>query len=159
MRGLKCSVYEGGLKVPTLVRWPGHIEAGRSSDLISSFQDWMPTLLEVAGTECPQGLDGISLVPTLEGKGEQAEHEALYFEYGGQQALRAGRWKAVRRKLHKGNLETELYDLEADPAEAKNLARSRPEVLARMVALLESSRTPSKQFPLPGIDKPVDNKK
>jgi arylsulfatase len=159
MRGLKCSVYEGGLKVPTLVRWPGHIEAGRSSDLISSFQDWMPTLLEVAGTECPQGLDGISLVPTLEGKGEQAEHEALYFEYGGQQALRAGRWKAVRRKLHKGNLETELYDLEADPAEAKNLARSRPEVLARMVALLESSRTPSKQFPLPGIDKPANNKK
>ena len=152
MRGLKCSVYEGGLKVPTLVRWPKHVTAGSSSDLPSAFQDWMPTLLEIAQVQSPTGLDGISLLPTLEGAGEQAKHEALYFEYAGQQALRAGRWKAVRRKLRQGNLVTELYDLEADPKESQDLADQEPEVLARMVGLLNSSRSPSTIFPLPGID-------
>lgn len=155
MRGLKCSVYEGGLKVPTLVRWPGQIEPKTSSDLMSSFQDWMPTLLEIAGGQCPKNLDGISMLPTMTGEGDQELHKALYFEYAGQQALRSGRWKAVRRKLRKGNLATELYDLVNDPAESHDLAREKPKVLARMVSLLESERTPSTNFPLPGIDKPI----
>ena len=152
MRGLKCSVHEGGIRVPFIARWPGHIEAGSTSDHVSAFQDILPTVLELTGQEPHEGIDGISLAPTLTGRGEQAEHELLYWEYGNQQALRAGDWKAVRKKLKQGDKSIEIYDLASDPAETTNLSGERPEVLARMEARLEESRFPAEGFPIPTLD-------
>jgi len=152
MRGLKCSVHEGGIRVPFIARWPGHIEAGSTSDHVSAFQDILPTVLELTGQAPHEGIDGISLASTLTGRGEQAEHELLYWEYGNQQALRAGDWKAVRKKLKQGDKSIEIYDLASDPAETTNLSGERPEVLARMEALLEESRFPSEVFPIPTLD-------
>ncbi|NQV25619.1 MAG: arylsulfatase, partial [Rhodopirellula sp.] len=118
LRGLKGSLYEGGVRVPTLVRWPGHVAAGSASDRISGFEDWMPTLLELteATVKAPAEIDGISLAPTLLGK-QQEERPFLYREfpsYGGQQTIRVGDWKAVRQNMTKGNLKIELYNIAND---------------------------------------------
>ena len=156
MRGLKCSVHEGGIKVPTVASWPGRITAGSSSSFASAFEDWLPTLLDVAGAQPRGATDGVSLVPTLTGRGQQVPHDHLYWEYAGQQAVRQGRWKAVRTRLRKGDLTTLLFDLESDPNEKRNVAKDEPEVLARMEALFLAARTPSEQFPLPAIDTPIE---
>ncbi|MFT7667501.1 MAG: arylsulfatase A [Planctomycetota bacterium] len=152
LRGLKCSVYEGGLRVPFLVRWPGHIEAGSNSEHISAFQDILPTLVEIAGGVAPVGIDGISLLPTLRDSGTQNEHELLYWEYAGKQAIRRGPWKAVRSKLRKGNLAIELYNLENDPNEGTDVAAKFPEIEQQMAALLKREHVPNSDFPLRGID-------
>ena len=152
MRGLKCSVHEGGIRVPFIASWPGHIEAGSVSDHVSAFHDILPTVLELTGQAPHEGIDGISFAATLTGEAEQAEHELLYWEYGNQQALRAGDWKAVRKKLKKHDMTTELYDLASDPEESNNLAKERPEVLARMESLMEEHRFPSEVFPIPALD-------
>lgn len=151
-RGLKGSMYEGGIRVPTIVRWPGRIAPGSTSNHPSGFQDWYPTLTEICAAEVPKDTDGLSLVPTLLGRGQQAEHEVLYWELGGKQALRAGRWKLVRNGIKGPNPKTELFDLERDPGESKNLAKAEPEVLARMLALADANRTPSPVFPQPMLD-------
>ncbi|MEX0716947.1 MAG: arylsulfatase, partial [Planctomycetaceae bacterium] len=137
-RGLKGSVYEGGLRAPLVVRWPRKIAAGRESDHVSAFQDVFPTLCNLAGAKSPEGLDGISFLPTLRGAKDQPEHEHLYWEffgYGGQQAVRLGNWKGVRRGLHKGDLELQLYDLSRDIAESKKVAADHPYVAARIRAI------------------------
>lgn len=141
LRGLKGSVFEGGLRVPLIARWPGRIPADSVSAHISAFQDLLPTLAEVARQPAPRDLDGISFLPTLLGEAEQAEHEALRFDfpgYGGQQAVRSGRWKAVRRGLKRDpDARWELYDLETDPAESKDLASERPKVVAELAERIE----------------------
>lgn len=153
LRGLKCSVYEGGLRVPFLVRWPGHVAPGATSALVSGFQDVLPTLAELCGADASGlELDGLSLAPTLLGSGVQEQHAHLYFEYAGQQALRAGRWKAVRRGLRRGDLTLELYDLELDPRESTDVATDHPEVVQRLAELLASEHEPSQVFPLPTVD-------
>ena len=152
MRGLKVSVYEGGIRVPFVVRWPGRVAAGTSSDHLSAFQDVMPTLAELVGAPAIEGLDGLSLVPTLLGEGEQQQHELLYWELGGQQAIRWGKWKGVRRGLKKGNTHLELYDLEAYPLESADVSAENPEVVQRLLELLAREHVPSEVFPLPTID-------
>jgi arylsulfatase A len=155
LSGLKCSVYEGGVRVPMIARWPGEIAAGTTTDHVSGFQDVLPTLVEVAGGEAPAGLDGLSFLPTLLGKGEQAEHAYLYWEYpevDGQQAVRMGRWKAVRRNLKKGTLVTALYDLETDIAEEHDVAAEHPDVVTQIEAIMSEARTPSEHFPIPVLD-------
>jgi arylsulfatase len=152
MRGLKCSVYEGGIRVPLIASWPGHIAPGSTSDHISAFEDILPTILELTSTAAHTGIDGISFAPTLTGAAAQPEHTHLYWEYGNQQALRAGDWKAVRRKLKKGDKAIEIYNLVSDPGERTDLSSTQPEVLARMQALLEASRFPSEVFPIPTLD-------
>lgn len=152
MRGLKVDVYEGGIRVPLLARWPGRIAAGSTSEHLSGFQDVLPTLLELAGEPAVEGLDGISLAPTLLGAGVQERHELLYWELGGQQAVRFGDWKAVRRNLRRGDTALELYDLANDPLESRDLAQERPRVAARAAALLEAARTPSADFPIEALD-------
>ncbi|MCA9073079.1 MAG: arylsulfatase, partial [Planctomycetaceae bacterium] len=112
LRGLKGSLYEGGVRVPTIVRWPGHVPPGTTSDRVSGFEDWMPTLLDLIGekTATPERIDGISLAPTLLGK-TQEPRPFLYREfpsYGGQQSVRVGDWKAIRQRMTRGNLEIEL---------------------------------------------------
>ena len=155
LRGMKGSLYEGGIRVPLIVRWPGQVKPGTTSDLPVAFWDMLPTLSDAAGIATPKSLDGISIVPTLTGKGEQPKHEFLYWEfpgYGGQQAVRAGNWKIVRQNMSKGLSDFELYDLEADPAESKNLAAEHPEVVKRLQLLAQQQHSPSQQFPLPSVD-------
>lgn len=151
-RGLKGSVYEGGIRVPTIVRWPGRVAPGSSSDYVSGFQDWFPTLAEACGAQTPAGLDGVSLIPTLTGGEGQEPHGPLVWELGPKAAIRLGRWKLIYSKLRSKQPKAELYDLEADPAESNDLADSEPEVLARMRSALIAERTPSAVFPQPWLD-------
>jgi arylsulfatase A-like enzyme len=156
LRGRKGSLYEGGLRVPLVVRWPGVIPADTRSPAVSGFEDWLPTLLELIGhaERTPSGLDGRSLASTLRG-GPPLERELLYREIPadrGQQALWVGRWKLVRRHLRPATAgdgpTTELFDLEADPTETNDLAAQHPEVATRLAAILDQQHEPSALFPL-----------
>jgi arylsulfatase A len=155
LRGMKGSLYEGGIRAPLIVRWPGHVKAGTTSDLPVAFWDLLPTLCDAAGIDTPKGLDGVSVLPTLTGLGEQVRHDFLYWEfpsYGGQQAVRAGQWKIVRQNLSKGSSAFELYDLTADPSETRNVADEHPDVVKRLEAVAREQHTPSDLFPLPSVD-------
>ena len=157
LRGLKGSLYEGGVRVPTIVRWPGKVKAGSQSDFISGFEDWIPTLLDLVGskTKAPKNIDGISLSETLFGK-SQPQRALLYREfpsYGGQQTIRVGDWKAVRQKMTRGNLKTELYNIAKDIGEKNDVAAQNREVVARLENLMDQEHVPSKMFPLKPIDK------
>ncbi len=154
LRGLKGSLYEGGIRVPMVVRWPGQVAAGSTTDHVSGFHDVLPTLAEVAGAESP-ACDGKSFLPTLTG-GSQEAHEALYWEIGSKQAMRMGRWKAVRTGLKKGNTTIQLFDLESDIGEQKNVASKHPDIVARMSDLMDTYHEPSEIFPLPTIDYKVE---
>ena len=112
LRGLKGSLYEGGVRVPGIVRWPGRVSTGSVSDRISGFEDWMPTLLDLIGASksIPRDIDGISLAPTLLGKQQEAR-PFLYREfpsYGGQQSIRVGNWKAIRQNMGAGQAENRV---------------------------------------------------
>ena len=100
LRGMKRDLYEGGVRVPMIVRWPGTAPAGTTSDHVGYFGDLMATAAELAGVECPENTDSISFVPTITGDADQqVEHDYLYWEFyerGGKQGVRAGNWKAVR---------------------------------------------------------------
>ena len=116
----------------------------------------MPTLLDLIGAAeaTPSDIDGISLAPTLLGQ-PQKERPFLYREfpgYGGQQSIRVGDWKAIRQKMNKGRLVTELYNLAEDSGEQNNLAAERPEIVAQLEQLMEREHTPSELFPLKPID-------
>lgn len=158
LRGLKGSLYEGGVRVPAIVRWPGRVPAGAVSDRVSGFEDWLPTILELVGAadSIPEQLDGISLAPTLLGK-KQKPRPFLYREfpgYGGQQSIRVGDWKAIRTNLNAGNVKVELYDLSQDPGERRDVASEHPDTLARLTKLMEEQHTKSEHFPLPPFDRP-----
>jgi arylsulfatase len=156
LKGLKGSLYEGGIRVPLIAYWPGKIKAGATCDTPFAFWDVLPTLCEVTGAEMPKGIDGLSMVPTLLGKGEQKTHDFLYWEfpgYGGQQAVREGNWKAVRQKLGQKKINTELYDLKADPNETTDVAAKHPDVLKKLEARMVEQHVPNKVFPLQAIDK------
>jgi arylsulfatase A-like enzyme len=136
LQGNKRDLYEGGIRVPTIAWWPGHVQAGQVCERLSGFQDYMPTFCELAGAPAPQ-TDGISLVPTWLGNPEAGPaHDYLYFEFyegGGKQAVVAERWKAVRLDWN-ANPESplELYDLHADVGETQDVAATYPEIVAAM---------------------------
>jgi arylsulfatase A-like enzyme len=149
LRGLKVDLFEGGIRVPMIARWPGKIPAGSVSDHVSGFQDLLPTLAELLGFDPPTDIDGVSMLPTLLGQSEkQPQHELLYWELGRQQAARKADWKLYRRQTNAG-LETMLFDLKNDIGEQHNLAEERPEILKMMVAAAAQARTPSQDFPSP----------
>ena len=147
LRGHKCNLYEGGIRVPTIVTWPGRIEAGSVDATPNANWDLMPTILGMTDSETDAVIDGIDLSPALLGRGEVADRDHLYWEYhagGGQQAVRSGRWKAVRIGVHRDpDVPVELYDLEADPAESIDVAALHPEVAARMLDIMRSQHTVS----------------
>lgn len=152
LRGGKRDLYEGGIRVPMIAWWPGMVESGSESDHISYFPDVLPTLSELAGAYSPPGIDGISMVPTLLGSGEQAEHDYLYWEFheqGGKQAVRQGKWKAVRLDV-RGNPESpiELYNLENDISEENDIADQNPEIVEKMDSIMKEAHVPSEIFPL-----------
>jgi len=141
-RGGKGNLYEGGLRIPMIVCWPGKIKPGVVSDHLWYFPDVMPTLAELAGTKSPDNIDGISIVPILLGEDvvgrKQKKHEFLYWEYKGQVAVRLGNWKAVQPGKKKS---FELYDLSKDIGEQNNIAHEHPEILAKMKAYAKKAHT------------------
>ncbi|TRX49704.1 arylsulfatase [Fulvivirga sp. M361] len=140
----KGFMYEGGIRVPMIAHWPARIKVGSKTAHISAFWDIMPTLAELAGAEIPKNTDGLSFVPALLGNSDQADHDHLYWEfpgYGGQQAVRIGNWKGIRKNIHKGNLTIELYNLENDPKEEVNVADQYPEIIKKMARLMATERT------------------
>ena len=144
---IKGYVYEGGIRVPMIASWPGMIGPGTSTDHISAFWDVLPTLVEIAGEQRPKDVDGISFMSTLLGEEDQQKHDYLYWEfpaYQGQQAVRMGKWKAVRKNIFRGNLEIELYDLESDPTESTNIADKHPQIIARMDSIMRAAHLPAK---------------
>lgn len=151
LKGVKRDLYEGGIRVPMVIKWPGNIEPGSKTDLISAFWDVFPTFSEVAEIPVANNLDGISFLPTLLNKPtEQKQHEYLYWEFherGGRQAIRKGNWKAVKYNVLKNpNASIELYDLSIDEGEKNNVASEHPEIVKDMERILKEARTPSKVF-------------
>jgi len=145
--------------VPMIARWPGRIEPGSTSDLPSAFYDVMPTLAEAVGARAPEGIDGISFLPTLLGREGQEEHEFLYWEftgYGGQQALRMGDWKAVRQNMlreeNEDPLKIELFNLREDIGESLDVAADNPDIVDRMREIMDAEHVPSEVFPMAPID-------
>ncbi|MEQ6122208.1 arylsulfatase [Reichenbachiella sp. MALMAid0571] len=144
-RGYKRDLYEGGIRVPFVVQWPGKIKAGTKNDHISAFWDVLPTLADIAETKPATKIDGISFLPTLLGK-EQPEHDYMYWEFherGGRRAIRKDNWKVVLYDVKTKNPKpSELYNLSTDPSEQNDIASEHPEIVEELVALL-SNRTAS----------------
>lgn len=160
LRGLKGSLYEGGVRVPLIVRWPEKVKAGSTSDFRTGFEDWMPTLMDLIGAKAsvPRNIDGISIAPTLFGR-DQPARPFLYREftgYGGQQAVWLGKWKGIRqnmlRRNNKDALKIELYDLDADISESRDVAEQKPAVVARIRQIMAREHTPSSIFPFDPLD-------
>jgi arylsulfatase A len=147
LRGQKGTLYEGGIRVPMLARWPGRIRAGATSDHVGANWDMWATFAELTGNSAPEGTDGISIVPSLLARGAQRRHDDLYWEFhsqGSSQAVRMGRWKAVRTNVIKQpDGPIELYDLEQDPGEKTNVAAKNTDVVRRIEAIMKRSHAPA----------------
>lgn len=151
-KGYKRDLYEGGIRVPLIVRWDAKIKKNQTSNLVSAFWDFIPTFSEILNINSEKNaeVDGISLLPTLASSKGQVQHEYLYWEFhekGGRQAVRKGNMKAVRYNVFKNkNSIPELYDLEKDPGEKENLASKLPELAKEMSDIMEGARTESEIF-------------
>jgi arylsulfatase A len=143
-RGAKQDLYEGGIRVPFVARWPGRIPGGLVRDDPTASWDLMATFASLGGTRVPGHTDGVSLWPALSG-GSALRRDHLYWEFQGRQALRQGRWKLWRDA--RKNV-TELYDLVADPGERHDLSSAQPARVAQMRRMMESARTESERYPL-----------
>ena len=146
LRGHKRDMHEGGIRAPMLARWPGVIAPGKATAHISGFQDVLPTVCELVGQPVPKQNDGISFAPTLRGEAEkQQTHDYLYFEFCKglkqkifSQAVRMGDWKAYRQ----AGEPLELFNLAKDPSEKRDLAESKPDLAAKMEAVIKEAHQP-----------------
>ena len=162
LKGVKRDLYEGGIRVPMIARWPGKIKSGSRTNHISAFWDVFPTLAEITDMELPGNLDGISFAPTLfDQPALQKKHDYLYWEFhekGGRQAVRMGDWKGVRYQVFDHpDRPIELYNLSNDISEEHNLAAENPEIINRMEQIIREARTPSSVFTF-GDDTYLDSK-
>jgi arylsulfatase len=144
----KGFTYEGGIRVPMIASWPGKIQPGSKTDHISAFWDVMPTIGELVRSTVPDDVDGISFLPTLLGEKvmKQQKHDFLYWEfpsYQGQQAVRMGEWKGVRKNIFKGNMAIELYNLNSDPTESNDIAFENPEIVGKIEEIMKREHTPA----------------
>lgn len=147
LRGIKRDMYEGGLRSPSIARWPGQIKRGVVSEQVWAFWDILPTMAELTGQKLPRPTDGVSILPTLL-EGKTFEHAPLYFEFherGFTQAARVGDWKAVRLGTRRP---IELYDMRTDIGEAHDVAAEHPEIVASFEAYLKTARTPTDDWPI-----------
>lgn len=154
-RGKKRDLYEGGVRVPFIARWPGMIPENQVSEEVIAFWDLLPTFADLAGTDSPPGLDGISITAALKGGSTSESRDYLYFDYGHcrnryDQAVRLGKWKGIR--LGQGT-PLQLYNLEDDPGETQDLAAQHPEVADRLAQIMERAMTPSDRYPIGEIYK------
>jgi arylsulfatase len=154
----KGFVYEGGIRVPLIASWPGHIAAGDVSEHVSVHYDMVATLSELTGYEAPETTDGISFLPTLLGEGPQQQHDFLYWEFpeqGGQVAIRMGDWKVVRQHLKDDQAPTlEVYNLRADPLESTDVAAEHPEIVEQAAAIFAREHTDAEieRFRIPAVE-------
>ena len=155
LRGYKGSFYEGGIRIPFLVRWPTKIQANSLDPLPCAFYDVLPTLAEMAGTKPTEDVDGLSLLPRWTHQPEIKEHEALYWEHpagggggGNARAARQGRWKVVQNQTQQP---VELYDLETDIGEKKNVAKEHAEIVARLTTFMDAQHLPPRKYPAQSI--------
>jgi arylsulfatase A len=156
LRDRKGSTYEGGLRVPFIARWPGKIAAGTETNHVAAHWDVLPTLCDIVKVDKPQKLDGISFADTLLGKGEQPEHEYLYWEFpafGFQQAVRSGDWKIVRHGVDTADTSYELYDLATDISEQHDVAAQHPDIVQRLASYGAKAHKMSNLFPLFAAEK------
>ncbi len=154
LRGHKRDLYEGGIRVPLIARWPGRITAGSGTNHVCAFWDVLPTCCELAGVAPPEGIDGLSFLPTLLGQPDrQRKHTYLYWEFheqGKKQAVRMGEWKGVRLNVAKDpDGPVELYNLATDIAEENNVADEHPDVVRQITTIMATARTPSEHWPWP----------
>ncbi len=154
-RGIKRDLYEGGIRVPAIVRWPGRVPAGVVSDQVWAHWDLLPTLAAAAGVASPAGLDGIDMLPSWTTRGEARPRGPLYWEFherGFQQAVRFENWKAVKTKMGQP---AELYDLAADPGETRNVAASHPDQVRQAGQLMQTMRKDTPDWPVRAAPAPV----
>ena len=152
LQGRKRDMYEGGIRTPMIVRWPGKVAASATDDTPWYFADVLPTLADLAGVQAPDNIDGVSVLPTLLGQKQGLSDRYLYWEFfesGFQQAIRKGNWKGIRLAL---GAELELYDLSKDEAEANNIAAQHPDIVSELEGILATARTPSENWPVPELD-------
>lgn len=146
-RGIKRDLYEGGIRIPFIACWPGHIRAASETDRVTALWDFLPTMADMTGQPVPANTSGISFLPTLLGRPGQKEHEYLYWEFheqGGRMAIRRGKWKGVRYNVDQNPASPlELYDLSKDPGETINVAGKHPEVVSELDHLLRTARARS----------------
>jgi arylsulfatase A-like enzyme len=143
----KGFTHEGGIRVPMIASWPGKIEANSETDHISAFWDVLPTMAKITDTSVPASVDGVSFLPTLLSlPNDQLHHDHLYWEfpaYGGQQAVRIGDWKGIRKNIQKDSLTIALYNLKTDLKEQNDVAAENPDIVAQIKAIMESEHTPA----------------
>lgn len=158
-RGHKTELYEGGIRVPLVVKWSQRITPGQTTDHLSAFQDFLPTACELAGVPIPDHIDGISYLPVLEGRLPKKQHDYLYWEYFeynynwketvegrprnylDSQALRMGKWKGIRTGLYDDPYaRIALFDLENDPSETSDVSVSHPEIIKQLKTVLDTVR-------------------
>lgn len=151
LRGMKRDLYEGGIRVPMIARWPARIQPGRVSDHVGFFGDLMATLAEMTGADMPSDTDSVSFLPTLLGETDrQEEHEFLYwefYEHGSAQAVRWGKWKGIRKPMFTGSVE--LYDLSLDPTEKYNVARGHREVVRKIEDMMKRAHVDHRNWSVP----------
>ncbi|WP_051129989.1 arylsulfatase [Pedobacter arcticus] len=150
-KGQKRDLYEGGIRVPLIVSWPNKIQANTSTGFMGAFWDFMPTFADVISAPTPSDTDGLSLLPLLTNNGKQAQHPFLYWEFhedGGRQAVRSGKWKAVKLNViqHPEN-PIKLFNLEKDAAEQNDVAKKYPKIVERMTKIMIEQHTENSNFP------------
>jgi arylsulfatase A-like enzyme len=152
----KGNVTEGGIRVPMIAHWPGKIKGGTETDHISAFYDVLPTLCDLTGIDAPESTDGISFLPVLLDDGTQEEHAFLYWEFpasGGQQAVRLGKWKGIRKNIFKDSLQIQLYNLEEDIQEGHDVSDRYPEVVRKIEDIFRQEHIPAEieRFRIPQL--------
>jgi uncharacterized sulfatase len=146
LRGIKRDLFEGGIRVPLIARWPGKIAPNTTTEHPSAFWDFLPTACQIAGIDPPSDIDGISYLPAMLGK-EQPKHEYLYWEFKRKRAVRFGPWKAIYRHPET----VELYHLENDLDESDDVSDNHPELVTKAKELMQKAHTDSEKFPIPEI--------
>jgi arylsulfatase A len=167
LRGGKRDLYEGGIRTPCIAYWPGSIAPNGVTNHLSAFWDISPTARELAGAEVQADTDGLSLVPTLLGKGVQEKHKNLYWEFferGGKRAIRQGKWKLIYFNTNEDkNPKFELYDLDKDEAETNNIAQQYPEIISQLTKDMNAAHTiadyPRFKFATEGRPKDIPKKR